>query len=398
MTSILSALTYFPPMGIYEVLFSFEDANGVYLGTEKTYPFAQGFPLTTRLPNGPELPNHVEFSALDMKYPSASGAPELLKAIRDYYAHFYGADISTDNIAIFAGGRPAIFAILTFLKSQYEILIEETEYTPYYDALKLLNRKKCVIPCNVENAFRPTLEDYKKTAASSESPKFLVKSNPCNPTGVTWSGTDLANLMEFCSRTDTGGIIDEAYEFFHTSGAISAMAHVRKIDDTNLFVVGAATKGLQVPGMRIGWVIASRQNIEVFRNFSSIAMGGVSRPAQIYVAKLLELKRAKQARSAVANYYNAQRERYAEALDSLGLKLYSGNGGFYHWCKIPGGLRASELNRRLFEKRAAILPGYLCDMHRRGNDGPHGEFFRFSFGAIPQEEFEKSIEILKSCL
>ena len=65
-----------------------------------------------------------------MKYPPAKGGPELLKAIRDYYAHLYCADISTDNIAIFAGGRPAIFAILTFLKSKYEILLEEPSIRP----------------------------------------------------------------------------------------------------------------------------------------------------------------------------------------------------------------------------------------------------------------------------
>jgi len=35
------------------------------------------------------------------------------------------------------------------------------------------------------------------------------------------------------------------------------------INQTNLFVVGAATKGLQVPGVRIGWVVASEANVDV---------------------------------------------------------------------------------------------------------------------------------------
>lgn len=398
MTMHNSALQQFPPMGIYEILFSFLGATGAYLGTEQTHPWAQGFPLTTRLPNAPELPGQVAFTSADMKYPPATGAPELLNAIRDYYHYFYGARISTDNIAIFAGGRPAIYAALAFLKPEYRILIEETEYTPYYDVLKLLNRDIMMIPSNEANRFRPSIADYEANARSCSAPKFVIKSNPCNPTGVTWTDEKLEALVNFCSRPENGGVIDEAYEFFHDPEAVSALRYVRDIDQTNLFVVGAATKGLQVPGMRIGWVIASKENIELFRNFSSLAMGGVSRVSQIYVAKMLDLRRVEQARRAVASFFGSQRRRYQEALEALGLELFTGQGGFYHWGRLPDGLTAAELNERLFKVKAAILPGYLCDMHRRGNDGPLGKMIRFSFGAIPDGDFDESVAILKDSL
>jgi aminotransferase len=393
-----SALQHFPPMGIYEVLFSFLDATGSYLGTEQTHPWAQGFPLTTRLPGGPALPSHVEFSPAEMKYPPATGAPELLAAIQRYYTHFYGAKINTDNIAVFAGGRPAIFAALSFLRPEYRVLIEETEYTPYYDVLKLLNRDPILIPSNEGNSFRPSIEDYRDKAQACLAPKFVVKSNPCNPTGVTWTGSDLEALVDFCSQAENGGLIDEAYEFFHEPEPDSALRYIKDIDRSNVFVVGAATKGLQVPGMRIGWVVASKQNIELFRNFSSLGMGGVSRASQIYVARLLELQRARQARMAVAAYFGAQRERYRQLFETLGFKLFTGDGGFYHWARLPDELTAAEFNRRLFKSNAAILPGYLCDMHRRGNEGPLGRLVRFSFGATPAEDFEGSAAILQACL
>ena len=37
---------------------------------------------------------------------------------------------------MFAGGRPAIFAILAFLQEDVQVAIEETEYTPYFDLLQ----------------------------------------------------------------------------------------------------------------------------------------------------------------------------------------------------------------------------------------------------------------------
>lgn len=391
-----SALTQFEPMGVYETLFKFLDATGKYMGTEGTHPWAQGFPLTTPLPGGPSLPTNIEFTHADLKYPQATGGIELLTAVRDYYNHFYGSNITTDNVAIFAGGRPGIYATLAFLRPEFHVLIEETEYTPYWDALRLLAREHSIIPSNPDNRFRPTLRDYEAAQASGRK-AFVVRSNPCNPTGVTWTGSQLAELVQFCTTDGRAGLIDEAYEFFHHAPE-SAMAHVKDIDETNLFIVSAATKGLQAPGLRVGWVVASKQNIEIFRNFSSIAMGGVARPSQICTAGLLQFGRVAHARQTVGSFYGDQRKRYGEALAELGLELFTGDGGFYHWGRLPGGLTCGEFNERLFRHKAAILPGTLCDMFRRGEGSIHDRFVRFSFGPLPAESFESDVAILRACL
>ena len=385
-------------MGVYETLFKFQDATGQYMGDAGTSPWAQGFPLTTQLPGGPELPSSVSFVSTDLKYPAATGIDPLRIAIRDYYNHFYGARITEDNIAVFAGGRPAIFATMLFLNPDVKVLIEETEYTPYYDKLKLLNRAHKIIPSNLQNRFRPTLEDYRKARKDAGSPTLMIKSNPCNPTGVTWENEQLQKAVAFASEQGHGAIFDEAYEFFSESGPVSAMKYVKNIDDSNIFVIGAATKGLQVPGMRTGWVIASKKHIEIFRNFSSIAMGGVSRPSQLYVANLLKLDRVEKARKAVVNFYNDQRARYKKGLETLGVELFTGTGGFYHWGKLPGGLTADEFNNRLFKHKAAILPGTLCDMNRLGAKGIHNQFMRFSFGPLSPESYNRDIEVIQSCL
>lgn len=388
-----SILTHFPPMGVYETLFKFLDATGKYMGTEGTHPWAQGFPLTSPLPGGPAMPTRIDFSYQDLKYPQATGGPELLAAVRDYYNHFYGTKLSTDNIAVFAGGRPAIYATLAFLEPGTRVLVEETEYTPYWDALRLLGRTPKLIPSNAENRFRPGVGDYR-----AAGPGFVLKSNPCNPTGVTWTGGRLESLVALCSAPGWGGLIDEAYEFFHEPAPESALRHIPDIDETNLFVVSAATKGLQAPGLRVGWVVASKPNIEIFRNFSSIAMGGVARPSQICAAGLLEPERVALARQVVGRYYGDQRKRYGEALARLGLELFTGDGGFYHWGRLPGGLTADAFNERLFEHEAAILPGNLCDMMRRGADSPLADFMRFSFGPLKAESFEEDVTILGACL
>ncbi|MCA8973038.1 MAG: aminotransferase class I/II-fold pyridoxal phosphate-dependent enzyme, partial [Planctomycetes bacterium] len=178
-----------------------------------------------------------------------------------------------------------------------------------YDVLQVLRRPHALIPSNVDNRFRPSLADHPR-----RDRMLLVKSNPCNPTGVATTGEDLRALVAAYSTPDRGALIDEAYEFFGDPEPESALRYVDDIDATNLFVVGAATKGLQVPGMRVGWVVASKRHIEVFRNYSSFGMGGVSRASQLYVTQLLQRDRVAQARKAIATFYTAQRQRYGEAL------------------------------------------------------------------------------------
>ncbi len=390
-------LNYFPPMGVYETLFKFMDACGCYMGEPGTHPWAQGFPLTTQLPGGPELPGQVEFESSDLKYPPATGIPPMIDAVVNYFNHFYNANITADNVAIFAGGRPGIFATIAFLPSEIPILIEETEYTPYYDVLEVLKRNYSMIPSNVDNRFAPDLDEYRQ-ALTGQGRAFFIKSNPCNPTGMTWSSETLKEFVDLVASGDHGALIDEAYEFYNQDGAQSAMSFIENIDDTNIFVVGAATKGLQVPGMRIGWVIASKKHVEIFRNYSSFGMGGVSRPSQLYVSKLLELGRVEQARNAVRDFFNEQRDWYREGLSSLGLELFTGTGGFYHWARLPGDQNADQLNERLFEHNAAILPGRLCDMFRRGENGPSNRFIRFSFGPLLPETREENLRILGECL
>jgi len=389
----LVILRTFPPMGVYETLFRFADATDTYMGDAGTHPWAQGFPVTTPVPGGPELPDSIAISAADRMYPKADGQPPLRAAIAAYYNEFYDAGISEDHVAVFAGGRPAIFAILVFLLEDVKVCVEETEYTPYYDLLRVLGRDYVLIPSHQENRFRPTLADHPVGDRT-----LLVKSNPCNPTGVATVGGELKQLVDHYSQPGHGALIDEAYEFYGDPGPESALRYIEDIDATDLFVVGAATKGLQVPGMRVGWVVAAKQHIEIFRNYSSFGMGGVSRASQLYVTELLQLDRVRQARAAIAAFYTEQRRRYGEGLSRLGLELYTGTGGFYHWARLPGDVTGDAFNERLFEHRAGILPGRLCDMARRGDDGPLGGMIRFSFGPLGPESFGDDMAILARCV
>ncbi len=394
----------YPPMGIYETLYAFRDSFGKFMGAPGTHPWSQGFPLTTQLAGGPELPSSVDVTWEDRFYPKAWGHPLLREAIANHYNNFYGSHIAPENVMVFAGGRPGIYAVLAFLKKHVEVRIGNVEWPAYLDILTQTATNWRVVPFTKANGFHPPNATYfDRTGLNAKTHLLPVISNPGNPTGHTRSGAELAELMAMAEQPTNGILLDEAYEMFHASKGVSGIQYVKDLDNSNVFLAGACTKGLQCPGIRVGWIIASKKNIETLSNFSSFGIGGVSHPSQLYAVKLLEPRRVQQARDAIANHYGMQRARYGEAFDRLGLQVHTGDGGFYHWLELPEGLNADELNRRLFKHGAAILKGFDCDMARPHDKdpsyrSPYDAYFRFSFGPLLPETFESDIAILSRVL
>ena len=393
-------LSHVPPMGIYETLYAFRDTFGSFMGTEGTHPWSQGFPLTSQLKKfgGPELPKSIDITWEDRLYPKAWGHPKLRDAIVEYYNTQYRSTITAENVMIFSGGRPGIYTVLAFLKKHVTVRIGNIEWPAYLDIMAQTKTNYEIVPFTKENNFHPKNREYFSRKNSDKETSILpIISNPQNPSGQTRWGEELRELIEIAEQPKNGLLLDEAYEMFH-SPSVSGIEFIKDLDNSNIFLSGACTKGLQSPGIRIGWIIASKSNIEILANYSSFGMGGVSHPSQHYAIKLLNPSRVKKARKAVEEHYNWQRERYGKAFKEMGISVYTGNGGFYHWLELPEGMTSNELNKRLFKRGAAILCAFDCDMGRPHSKDPsyitpYARFFRFSFGPLLPETFEADINL-----
>ena len=391
-----------PPMGIYETLYAFRDSFGSFMGTEGTHPWSQGFPLTTPLERfgGPPLPGSVDVTWEDRFYPKAWGHPDLREAISGYYNDQYDSKVEPENVMVFAGGRPGIFTVLAFLKDHVQVRIGNIEWPAYLDILEQTDTDFQIVPFTKGNGFHPSNEEYfDRTGLNAKTSLMPIISNPQNPSGQTRWGDELRDLIRLAEGSKNGILLDEAYEMFH-SPSVSGIQFVEDLDNSNVFIAGACTKGLQSPGIRIGWIVSSKKNIETLSNFSSFGMGGVSHPSQHYAVKLLEPSRVKKARKAVEEHYNWQRERYGKAFEEMGLGVFTGDGGFYHWLELPEGMTSAELNKRLFKHGAAILCATDCDMARPHSkdpsyESPYSRFFRFSFGPLLPETFDSDIELFR---
>ena len=357
-------------------------------------------PPLWRNSEAPPLPDSVDVTWEDRFYPKAWGHPDLREAISGYYNDQYGSKVEPENVMVFAGGRPGIFTVLAFLKDHVQVRIGNIEWPAYLDILEQTDTDFQIVPFTKENGFHPSNEEYfDRSGLNAKTSLMPIISNPQNPSGQTRWGDELRDLIRLAEGPKNGILLDEAYEMFH-SPSVSGIQFIEDLDNSNVFIAGACTKGLQSPGIRIGWIVSSKRNIETLSNFSSFGMGGVSHPSQHYAVKLLEPSRVEKARKAVEEHYNWQRGRYGEAFEEMGLGVYTGDGGFYHWLELPEGMTSSELNKRLFKHGAAILCATDCDMARPHSkdpsyESPYSRFFRFSFGPLLPETFDSDIELFR---
>jgi len=61
---------------------------------------------------------------------------------------------------VFAGGKPALFAIMLFLRRDVTIRIAQAEYPAYHAMMERLGCKWEVVKSNEKNKFSPTNAEY----------------------------------------------------------------------------------------------------------------------------------------------------------------------------------------------------------------------------------------------
>ncbi|MDH6363391.1 threonine-phosphate decarboxylase [Enterococcus sp. PF1-24] len=95
--------------------------------------------------------------------------------------------------------------------------------------------------------------------AKKEKVTGICLCNPNNPTGQVIAKKDLLILLDFCRQKKISLIIDEAFIDFtplEENSMISELANYQE-----LFIIRSLTKMFAIPGLRLGYLLTSNQNI-----------------------------------------------------------------------------------------------------------------------------------------
>lgn len=161
-------------------------------------------------------------------------------------------------IKVLAGSTEFFFIAPNALGIKKGILFTPTFWFP----LAGLNRAKkdfVELPLNPENGFKPDLAELEKTIKTADQHGLAVYlCNPNNPTGVLLDKQKLVALAKKfpCALF----IIDETYLLFHDR--YEYLSLIREIPENhNILVVSSLSKFFRMPGVRLGFAVASPDKI-----------------------------------------------------------------------------------------------------------------------------------------
>ncbi|MFC1830267.1 aminotransferase class I/II-fold pyridoxal phosphate-dependent enzyme, partial [Thermodesulfobacteriota bacterium] len=152
-----------------------------------------------------------------------------------------------------------IYTIPRALETRRALILGPT-YADYADACFMHNVSYDFLLARKSDAFTPDMDVFQERIQDYDT-VFIC--NPNNPTGTL---IPAAGLEQIC-KTHPGKyfIIDESYlPFADGSGKESLMRR----DLPNTVVLNSMSKFFRIPGLRIGFLIASPAIVEKFRTFS----------------------------------------------------------------------------------------------------------------------------------
>ena len=152
-----------------------------------------------------DTPEHIKLAAIeaiqrgDTKYTPIDGTAELKAAIRRKFARDNQLDYATSQIVVTSGAKQALFNLcLALLGPGDEAIVPAPYWVSYPDMVRLAEAHPVVVEAGIDQNFKITPEQLE--AAVTERTRLFILNSPSNPTGASYSKTELENLGAVIGR------------------------------------------------------------------------------------------------------------------------------------------------------------------------------------------------------
>lgn len=313
------------------------------LATEKNaVNLGQGFPDFDCDPKLVDAVTRAMQKGLN-QYPPMAGVPALREAIASKIEALYGAKYrATDEITVTAGATQAILtAILSVVHPGDEVIVLEPCYDSYVPNIELAGGIPVRVPLT-PGTFRPDFHLI-ATAITSRTRAIIINS-PHNPSGTTWSATDMQQLANILAPTNVLLISDEVYEHMVFDGQQHHSASKFPGLAERAFVVSSFGKTYHVTGWKVGYVAAPVQLTQEFRKVHQFNVFTVNTPVQHALAEYLADPKPY---LDLPSFYQAKRDFFRAGLAKTRFKLLPCEGTYFQCVDISA---ISKLNETEFCK------------------------------------------------
>lgn len=295
------------------------------------------------------------------------------QSLRACFAASFG--LEKKHVLCGNGTTEFIYTLPLALKVKKALIVGPT-YSDYADACRALGIEPIFCLAREENSFEPILDEIQSKLARVDT-VFIC--NPNNPTGQLISAEHLKSMLSAYPKVRF--IVDESYLPFIPNWETESLIAVRA---DNIVVLHSFSKIFGVPGLRLGFLVASSELIQAFEHFRH--PWNVNQLAQVAGIFLVSQKLfAKE----VADFVQKERDTFLAYLKGFDTLCPFPSDVHFILFKLNGTLRAPELFRRMAERR--ILIRDCSNFH-----GLSDRFFRI--GLKTSEVNKRCADIFKEVL
>ncbi len=195
-------------------------------------------------------------------YSRAEGVPELLDAVAKRYKRLYNVDFGQNSVITTQGLSEAISMIDSALINDGEFAFLFRPYYPaYMTNLRLAGGDAVFGRYYESDNWNTKVEDVKQTlkAAKGKKIKYMMITNPNNPTGTVLTRNVLKELVDIANEHDLLLISDEIYDEIVFNGAsFTSLCQIAK--GMPHMVLNGISKNFDATGFRVGFMIIPEED------------------------------------------------------------------------------------------------------------------------------------------
>jgi aspartate aminotransferase len=287
-----------------------------------------------------DTPEHIREAAVaaiaagKTRYTPIDGTAELKAAIQAKFARENGLEYERSQIIVTAGGKQALFNLcLALLGPGDEAIIPAPYWVSYPDMVLLAEAEPVIIATGIAEHFKVTPSQLE--AALSEKTRLVMLNSPGNPTGASYSRSELQALGAVLEGyPDVVVVADDIYEHIYWADepfvtfAEACPALFERTVTTN-----GVSKAYAMTGWRIGYAAGPEELINAMKTVQSQSTSNPCSVSQAAAQAALEGDQGPVADMCIA--YRRRHDFIIAALNDIpGFECRPGEGTFYAFPRV----------------------------------------------------------------
>ncbi len=299
------------------------------------------------------------------RYPANIGIPELRAAIaRNMSLMSGGRAINPDQIVISSGSKQSIFnACFTLFGPKDKVLIPSPAWVSYPQIIHLCRAEPVAVPGDAEWGLKVSVKDLEQRY--DRLVKGLILCSPCNPTGATYSATEIRAIADWARKHEVWIIADEIYRrIYYGNGPAPSFLDLPDEYLERVVLIYGAAKAYAMTGWRIGSAYAPMPIARAMAALQSQTTTGANHPAQWAAATAFTDERVEADVVKMVAAFRRRRDRVVERFrtGAPGIEFVEPTGAFYFFFRVDGVTPTHDCTGTAFCEAAmaagvAMVPG-----------------------------------------